>query len=341
MTKRRTGIIVTIDGPSGAGKTTVAKELARKWVFMYMDTGAMFRTFALYLIQNGFTRDIECLEQNYNPAIAAGLAENYLEKVDIQHINGEQHMFLEKNDITGKIRTQDVSDMASRISTFPEVRDAVLKLERRLAASGLNLVTEGRDMGSVVFPDADLKIYLTADENIRAVRRYFQTPDQFKSREHALSELQARDHRDMNRKTAPLVQPEDAYFIDSTHLSLDSTIQLASRLLIDTMANKNRKQTTSTPKWYAAKFRTRIGIRLDITKQIVLFLYKARNGYYGDILAGPHRTVVNTIHVQDDDINAAKQNAEMQAWKYIKEQLDMLNPALQTLNLVMESHNNI
>lgn len=213
--------VIAIDGPCGAGKTTAATGLADLLQICRLDTGAIFRGFAFHALRDGVNPDkLDIYEKRaiIEKALSDGLRFAYDE-------NRGTQVFLRDDCISREIRTETVSDMASRISVYPEVRNAVLDIERELSGQ-YSLVAEGRDIGSVVFPDADVKFYLTADLEERAARRYFDNPTCYRSRAQATEDTRARDERDMNRETAPLIVPKGAIVIDNTALSLAETIEL-------------------------------------------------------------------------------------------------------------------
>lgn len=206
---------IAIDGPAGAGKSTIAKRAAKKLDFIYVDTGAMYRSMALYLIRKQVT---------------AGETEQIVKllpeiDVTIAYENGEQHVYLNGEDVSLLIRNEEVSQMTSTISTIPQVREKLLSLQRNLAKEN-HVLMDGRDIGTCVLPDAQLKIYLTASVKVRAKRRYDEM--QQKGMECDLKELEEsikeRDERDMNRKIAPLKQAEDAVLLDTSDMNIDEVV---------------------------------------------------------------------------------------------------------------------
>ncbi|PSL09582.1 cytidylate kinase [Fusobacterium naviforme] len=201
---------LAIDGPAGAGKSTIAKAVSRELNWIYVDTGAMFRAIALFLTERGTDTDSE-------EAVAAAL-----DGVDIalRHENGEQRIFLNGRDVSAEIREEAVGNMASRVSVYPAVRNKLLLLQRQLAAAQ-PVVMDGRDIGTVVLPNADTKIYLTASAEVRAKRRLRELLLKGQSAELAevQRDIEARDYRDMHRETAPLRQAEDAVLLDSSDMS--------------------------------------------------------------------------------------------------------------------------
>ncbi len=207
---------IAIDGPAGAGKSTIAKKAAKELSFVYVDTGAMYRTIALGLLKRGVdVEDANALEQALKDI-----------DVGIRYENGEQKMFLNGEEVTGLIRTEQVSDMTSRSSAKPPVRDKLTDLQRDIASKE-NVLMDGRDIGTMILPDADLKIFLTASVEVRANRRYLEQKE--KGETCTLEEVQEdiieRDYRDSHRKTAPLRQAEDAVFIDSSDMSIEEVVE--------------------------------------------------------------------------------------------------------------------
>lgn len=207
---------IAIDGPAGAGKSTIAKELSKKLGFTYVDTGAMFRAMAYNLLQKGIDRED-------TEAISHALTDM---QIALQYEDGKQHIFVNGTDISDKIRTEEIGGFASSISVFPKVREKLLEMQRDIAKKQ-NVVMDGRDIGTVVLPDADVKIYLTASIEERARRRYKELLA--KGMEVTLSEIEEdiklRDERDMNRAVAPLKQADDAIYLDSSDMNIEEVIE--------------------------------------------------------------------------------------------------------------------
>lgn len=201
---------IAVDGPSGAGKSTLARRLALRLKCMYVDTGALYRTIALYMLrQNAQT------EQEITAALS-GLT------VTMEHKDGEQHVFSNGEDVTSLIRTSEVSMAASRVSAIPAVRAFLLQLQRSLAETH-SVVMDGRDIGTVVLPDADVKIYLTASAEKRAYRRFLELEEKqpgAQTFESVLNDVIRRDEQDMNRTISPLKQAEDAVLVDTSDADL-------------------------------------------------------------------------------------------------------------------------
>ena len=206
---------ITIDGPAGAGKSTIAKRLAKKLGFIYVDTGAMYRAMAYYFLQH----NIDAKDEN---AIAAACPDV---DVTITYENGEQQVLLNGENVNGVIRNEEVGNMASSTSVYPVVRKKLVELQRQLAKSA-DVIMDGRDIGTCVLPDAQVKIYLTASSATRAKRRYDELTEKGVSCDLAEIEKDIidRDYRDMHRETSPLRQAEDAVLVDSSEMNIDEVV---------------------------------------------------------------------------------------------------------------------
>ena len=209
---------IAIDGPSGAGKSTLAKQLAEKLGFLYVDTGAIYRTVGLQAFRTGT-----------NPEDGAGVIA-LLKDLNIQlayGTDGLQHMYLNGEDVTEEIRRHEISAYASNVSAIPEVRAFLLEQQRSLARSH-DVVMDGRDIGTVVLPEADVKIFLTAAPEARARRRWLELKQrgQETAFDTVLRDVLERDERDINRATAPLRQAEDAVLADTTDMDLEQSLTL-------------------------------------------------------------------------------------------------------------------
>ena len=206
---------IAIDGPAGAGKSTIAKMAAKKLDFIYVDTGAMYRAMALYFLRRG----IDAKDEKK----IAEACEHI--NVTIAYQEGEQQVLLNGENVNAFIRTEEVSMMTSNTSKYPAVREKLLYLQRELAAAN-NVIMDGRDIGTCVLPDAELKIYLTASASERAKRRYLEQKE--RGVESDLAQIErdiiARDEQDMNREIAPLKQAEDAVYLDSSDLTIDEVV---------------------------------------------------------------------------------------------------------------------
>lgn len=216
MKRGRTPIVVTIDGPAGAGKSTVAKRLARALGYRLLDTGAIYRAVALLARRQDISWDDE--------GAMANIARNL--DVTFQFEGDTNRVSVAGEDLTAAIRSPEISFGASRVSSLPAVREALLGLQRRLGARG-GVVVEGRDTGTVVFPDAPAKFFLTASDQVRARRRHEELVElnQAAIYEDTLKDLRERDERDSSRAVAPLIQAPDAMLVDSSVLSLDAVVE--------------------------------------------------------------------------------------------------------------------
>lgn len=206
---------IAIDGPAGAGKSTIAKRAAKKLDFIYVDTGAMYRAMALYFLR----REIDAKDEKK----IAEACEHI--NVTIAYQEGEQQVLLNGENVNAFIRTEEVSMMTSNTSKYPAVREKLLYLQRKLAAAN-NVIMDGRDIGTCVLPDAELKIYLTASASERAKRRYLEQKE--RGVESDLAQIErdiiARDEQDMNREIAPLKQAEDAIYLDTSDMTIEEVV---------------------------------------------------------------------------------------------------------------------
>ena len=215
---------IAIDGPAGAGKSSIAKLAAKKLNYVYVDTGAMFRTMAYYFLTNGIEPKEESQVNENCDAI----------HIEIQYEAGEQHIFLNGKDVSKEIRQEEVGKNASVVAKYPKVREKLLELQRNLAAT-TDVIMDGRDIGTVVLPDAECKIFLTASSHVRAERRYKELVEKGETcdLEQIEKDIIARDKQDMNREIAPLKQAEDAVLVDSSDMTIDEVvnriIELAER----------------------------------------------------------------------------------------------------------------
>ncbi len=214
--KTKKGYNIAIDGPAGAGKSTIAKRIAEEMGFIYVDTGAMYRAMALYLIRRGIAPD--------DTERISGLCKEA--DISIEYRDGEQTVLLDGENVNAYLRTEEVGNMASRSSAVPAVREKLVELQQKLAAKA-DVVMDGRDIGTVVLPDADVKIYLTATSAARAKRRYLELQE--KGEQAELSQIEQdiieRDYRDMHREHSPLRQAEDAVLVDSSELTINEVVE--------------------------------------------------------------------------------------------------------------------
>ncbi|WP_147196621.1 (d)CMP kinase [Pantoea sp. CCBC3-3-1] len=210
--------VITIDGPSGAGKGTLCKAMAEALRWHLLDSGAIYRVLALAALHH----QVDITSEEALVPIAAHLDVRFVS------INGEMEVILEGENVSGEIRTQDVSNTASKVAAFPRVREALLRRQRAFREAP-GLIADGRDMGTVVFPDAPVKIFLDASSEERANRRMLQLQEKgFNVNfERLLSEIKERDERDRNRSIAPLRPAEDALVLDSTSMSIEQVIEIS------------------------------------------------------------------------------------------------------------------
>ena len=227
--RRERGIIIAIDGPSGAGKSTLAKELAKRLGYLQLDTGAMYRAMAWLARETGLDlTDNEAVERFCTKA-----------EIELQPLNGSSRIFANGREVTSEIRTPEISMLTSRMSALAPVRQAMTQLQRRMGAAG-GVVLEGRDIGTVVFPDAELKFFLTASAEERGRRRFLelQAKGDPATLEATIQDVKQRDAQDASRDLAPLKQANDALPIDSTGLSIDEVVSLMEQAVQTTLATK-------------------------------------------------------------------------------------------------------
>lgn len=208
-------ITIAIDGPSGSGKSTISKIIAKKMGFINVDTGALYRTIAYFFLENkiNYREKSEVLKSLNNISVS------------LKNENFSQTIFLNGVDVTQKIRTNEISMLSSEISVIPEVRQFLLKLQRDIAKEN-NVVIDGRDIGTVVIPNADVKIFLTADPKVRAKRRYNQliSKGQSTTFDEILELINKRDYNDIHRKISPLKKANDAILVDNSNLNQQDTV---------------------------------------------------------------------------------------------------------------------
>lgn len=219
---------IAIDGPSGAGKSTLARAVAEKFNFLYVDTGAIYRTVGLYAVRAGINPKDPDAVTDALPQI----------RVELRHADdGLQRMFLNGEDVTGEIRTPEISMAASAIAAHPSVRAFLLDTQRNLAETH-NVIMDGRDIGTVVLPNADIKIFLTASPEERAWRRTLELAERGdpKPYEQVLAELVRRDRDDASRDAAPLRQADDAIPLNNTHLTFQETVDALEQIIRERLA---------------------------------------------------------------------------------------------------------
>ncbi len=212
---------IAIDGPAGAGKSTIAKRIAKELGMIYVDTGAMYRAMGLFFHRQGVSPQDEA-------AIAREVGNA---QVTIRYENGQQQVFLNGENVTAQLRTEEVGRMASKVSVYPAVRKKLVELQQQMAAKQ-DVVMDGRDIGTVVLPQADLKVYLTADSRVRALRRVGELREKGQEcdPQEIEREIRERDYQDMHRDESPLRQAEDAVLVDTSQMDIDQAVQAVIRL---------------------------------------------------------------------------------------------------------------
>lgn len=215
-------ISVAIDGPAGAGKSTISRKVSAELGFIYVDTGALYRSIAYTLNSKGITTDrVEKIEATLKDT-----------RIDIKFIDGEQHVMVNDTDVSGEIRTAEVSMLASAFSALPTVREYLLGLQRRMAEEN-NVIMDGRDIGTVVLPDATVKIFLTADPEDRAKRRYDEMIEKGMTAnyEEVLEDIKKRDYNDSHRAVAPLKPAEDSIIVNTTGNTLEQSVEQLANII--------------------------------------------------------------------------------------------------------------
>ena len=223
-------ISIAIDGPSGAGKSTISRTVAEKLGYLYVDTGALYRTIGLYVLRKGGDPKNEQQVEALLPEL----------KVDMGYENGIQQMFLQGENVTDQIRTPQVSMAASGVSAHSCVRAYLLELQRRLAREN-NVIMDGRDIGTVVLPKADVKIFLTASSEVRAKRRFDELTAKGENTtfEKVLEDVEKRDYADIHRAISPLVQAEDAIVADTSQLNFEESVALVQKIITEHLSTQN------------------------------------------------------------------------------------------------------
>ena len=219
-------ISVAIDGPAGAGKSTISRQLAKKLQFIYVDTGALYRATGLKFLRQGIDTNLDC-------DITAILDTT---KLDIKFIENEQRVFLDDEDVSSLIRTPEASMMASAVSAKPPVRAFLLEMQRKLAREN-NVIMYGRDIGTVVLPNAEVKIFLTASVETRAKRRFLELQEKGSTAtfEEVLEDMKVRDYNDSHRDIAPLKPAEDSVTVDTSELNFEESVESCYNIIKEKM----------------------------------------------------------------------------------------------------------
>ena len=207
------GINIAIDGPAGAGKSTIAKKVAKELSFIYVDTGAMYRAMALYLLEKGISGDEKISEACHDADIS------------IRYENGEQQVILNGKNVTAFLRKEEVGKTASTVAKYGKVREKLVSLQQKIASEN-DVIMDGRDIGTVVLPNAEVKIYLTASSRVRAERRYKELQEKGETcdLDQIEKDIILRDEQDMNREISPLRQADDAVLVDSSDMSIEEVV---------------------------------------------------------------------------------------------------------------------
>lgn len=215
---------IAVDGPAGAGKSTIAKLIAKDLEFIYVDTGAMYRAMAIYFLDHQIDPENETA---INEACANV-------RIRIEYDNGVQQVILNDENVTGRLRKEEVGVMASKTSVYPAVRKKLVELQQELAKT-VSVIMDGRDIGTCVLPDATLKIYLTASVDARAKRRYDELVEKGQPADYEVikADIEDRDYRDMNRDVSPLKQADDAILVDSSDMTIEEVVKAIEDLFTE------------------------------------------------------------------------------------------------------------
>jgi CMP/dCMP kinase len=223
--------VIAVDGPAGSGKSTLAALLARKYGYTNIETGAMYRALALKAIETG----VSCADSNALAALARD------SRIELKRQEEGNRVLLDGADVTDRVRRPDVTEAASQVSVHPPVRAWMVDRQREMGAGG-GVVMEGRDIGTKVFPGAEVKIFLDAAPEVRGNRRFLQNPGAAAPAASVLAELRARDQRDRTRANSPLVPAPDAILIDSTNMTLEQVVQRAMEIVEEKMASDGESE---------------------------------------------------------------------------------------------------
>ena len=220
---------IAIDGPAGAGKSTIAKALARELGAMYLDTGAMYRAIGLHMLRKGLVDDPDAVAANVNDV-----------DIEVRHVDGVQRIFLSGEDVSEAIRQPEVSMVTSTVSAIPAVRARLVALQQQIA-EGHDVIMDGRDIGTKVLPNATLKIYLTASAEERARRRCLELEEKGMAEpyEKVLKEMVERDYQDTHRAASPLTRADDAVLVDSSDLTLEQSVARMKALALEAIGNRH------------------------------------------------------------------------------------------------------
>lgn len=282
------GLNCAIDGPSGAGKSTIAKTLAKKLGFVYVDTGALYRSIGLYVSRLGC--DTKSADE------VTPLLKDI--KVELRYVDGAQRVILNGEDVSDLIRTPEISMAASNVSAIPAVRDFLLDLQRDIAAKN-DIIMDGRDIGTVILPNAEVKIFMTASAEERARRRFEELKAKGQDVDYGeiLKDINQRDYNDSHRETAPLLKAVDAVELDTTSMSIDEVVEKIENLIVSAKAEEDRgfKTIPAFRRWFYAIVRFIAAIPFYIAFNIRYEGLENRPEHGSVILAGNHRTWFDPI----------------------------------------------
>ncbi len=282
------GLNCAIDGPSGAGKSTIAKELARRLGFVYVDTGALYRSIGYYAVSKG--ADTASADE-----IVPLLGDI---SVELKYVDGAQRVMLNGEDVSDKIRTPEISMAASNVSAIPAVRDFLLNLQRDIAGKN-DIIMDGRDIGTVILPSAEVKVFMTASPEERARRRYeeLKAKGQDVNYDDILSDINQRDYNDSHRETAPLKKADDAIELDTTSMSIDEVVGAIEKLITAEQRKESAPFRTipAFRRWFYAVLRFIVWIGFSIVFNLKYEGTENLPEHGSVILAGNHRTWFDPI----------------------------------------------
>lgn len=282
------GLNCALDGPSGAGKSTIAKAVAARFGFVYVDTGALYRSISLYALSKG----ADTTSADEVVPLLEGI------KIELKYVDGSQRVILNGEDVSEKIRTPEISMAASNVSAIPAVREFLLDLQRSIAAKN-DIIMDGRDIGTVILPDADVKVFMTASAEERARRRFeeLKAKGQEVSYESVLEDINRRDYNDSHRETAPLIKANDAVELDTTSMTIDEVVDRISDLIKKEMEEENEpfRVIPAYRRYFYAILRFIVGVIFGFAFNLKYEGKENIPDHGSVILAGNHRTWFDPI----------------------------------------------
>ena len=282
------GLNCAIDGPSGAGKSTIAKELARRLGFVYVDTGALYRSIGYYVVSKG-------AKTSSAEEVVPLLGDI---SIELKYVDGVQRVILNGEDVSDKIRTPEISMAASNVSAIPEVRDFLLNLQRDIAGKN-DIIMDGRDIGTVILPSAEVKVFLTASAEERARRRFEELKEKGQDvvYEDVLNDINQRDYNDSHRETAPLKKADDAIELDTTSMTVDEVVGSIEKLIIEAQREESVpfKKIPAFRRWLFAIPRFIVWVGFSIAFNLKYEGTENLPDHGSVILAGNHRTWFDPI----------------------------------------------